>query len=129
MSLPAKSPITTNNSFSIEQEKINSLNLTSLTSLPESIIINSDIILPILKERFLEGIHYTYLNSSVLISLNSFRNDYKNSDQVLSEWRQEFTDCGREGVRGTLSNHLWNISTKAYYYMRRTGQDQSILLR
>lgn len=105
------------------------LNLTSLTSLPINFTSNPDTILSILKNRFLEGIHYTSLSSSILLSVNPFNQDQaRNSDQVLNEWREEFSDCGKEGVKNTLSNHLWSSSNKAYYYMKRTGQDQSILV-
>ena len=48
---------------------------------------------------------------------------------MLADWSAEYTDCGTEGIRGRLTPHVWAMSGKAYYYMRRTGQDQTIVLR
>lgn len=48
---------------------------------------------------------------------------------MLADWSAEYADCGTEGIRGRLTPHVWAMSGKAYYYMRRTGQDQTIVLR
>lgn len=108
---------------------IDPLSLSDLTDLPKSENLTSDDIPPILRDRYLEGIHTISVGPRVLISINPYQFDHQNSDQVLAEWAEEYEDCGQQGVRGRLPPHLWGVSSKAYYFMKRTGQDQTIIMR
>lgn len=130
MSLPTNSTPNNNPSNNRVEEEINSLELNSLLALPNSIEINTELILKILKERFLESKNFINLNSNILLSINSFKeNDNKALNQILNEFKQDFYNFGKEEIKGNVNNnHLFNISTKSYFYMLRTGQDQSILL-
>lgn len=109
--------------------EIDPLNLSDLSDLPPSITLTPDDVLPILRARFLDALPYTSVSPRVLIAVNPHQLVQSNSDAALGEWAAEFADCGTEGRRGRLGPHVWATSGKAYYYMRRTGQDQTILLR
>lgn len=103
--------------------------LPDLTSLPLSFTPSSDDILSILRARFLEGLPYTSISPRVLVSVNPYQFIQANSDAALVDWGTEYADCGRGGLRGKLGPHVFAMSNQAYYYMRRTGQDQTIMLR
>lgn len=107
---------------------IDPISLHDLTDLPTNSTITADDILPILRARFLDGLPYTAISPRLLISVNPQQFIQANSEAVLMDWGAEYRDCGLEGMRGTMEPHLWGISGRAYYYMRRTGQDQTIVV-
>lgn len=108
--------------------EIDPINLPDLTDLPISSALSPDDILPILRARFLEGLCYTSISSRVLVSVNPHQHVQINSDAVLADWNAEYKDCGGDGLRGQLAPHVWEMSGRAYYHMRRTGQDQTIVV-
>ncbi|GAA5957121.1 hypothetical protein JCM3765_005413 [Sporobolomyces pararoseus] len=110
----------------IELDPINFPDITELpTGLPS---LSIDELVPILRARFLEGLPYTNVSPRLTVSLNPHQFIQVNSDQSLLEYSSEYADCGSDGVRGRLGPHVWATAQKAYYYMRKTGQDQSIVL-
>lgn len=109
--------------------EIDPLRLNDLSDLPPTASLTADDILPILRTRFLEGLVYTDLSPRVLVALNPYQFIQTNSQAVLADWSAEYSDSGNAGVRGRLGPHVWALSGRAYYYMRRTGQDQTIVLR
>jgi chitin synthase len=111
------------------EEVIDPLALSDVTDLPDSTVLTPDEFLPILRARFLEGLPYTAISPRLLVAVNPHQYVVTNSDATLVDWGLEYADCGTEGVRGRLGPHVWAMSGRAYYYMRRTGQDQSIVLR
>lgn len=123
-------PPTLPSSGSLSQDvEIDPLTLSDLTALPPSITLTPEDVLSILRARFLDALPYTWVSPRVLLAVNLNQLVQINADAALGEWAADFADCGRDGVRGTLGPHVWAMSGKAYYYMRRTGQDQTILLR
>lgn len=112
-----------------QDEVIDPITLSDVTDLPVSTSLTTDDFLPVLRARFLEGLPYTAVSPRLLVSVNPHHFVQVNSDAVLVDWATEFADCGTEDVRGRLGPHVWAMSGRAYYYMRRTGQDQTIVLR
>lgn len=112
-----------------KEEVIDPLALSDVTDLPTSTVLTADEFLPILRARFLEGLPYTAISPRLLVAVNPHQYVVTNSDSALVDWGVEYADCGTEGVRGRLGPHVWATSGRAYYYMRRTGQDQTIILR
>ncbi|GAA6007186.1 hypothetical protein JCM11491_003035 [Sporobolomyces phaffii] len=109
--------------------ELDPINFPDMTDLPTGLpALSIDDLVPILRARFLEGLPYTNLSPRLTVSLNPHQFIQVNSDQSLLEYSAEYADCGSEGVRGRLGPHVWATAQKAYYYMRRTGQDQSIVL-
>jgi len=106
---------------------VDPLGTSDLTELSASVSLTADELVPLLRARFLDGLIYTQLSPSVLISLNPNHFVQSGSDAVLEDYLVEFDDCGTLAVRGRLGPHLWSISNRAYYYMTRTGQDQAII--
>ncbi|KAL8293373.1 hypothetical protein RQP46_000074 [Phenoliferia psychrophenolica] len=89
---------------------------------------SADDLLQILRSRFDDGILFTEISPRVLVAVNPLQEGLSTNDDALRSWSEEFADTGTSGVRGRLGPHLWAVSGRTYYYMRRTGQDQTIVL-
>ncbi|KAI0791459.1 glycosyltransferase family 2 protein [Irpex lacteus] len=83
-----------------------------LATLPS---VSDDIIVSCLRERFMADTIYT--NMDPLLS---------NSDAVLHKYAAEYRDTTPGKV--LLPPHIFQLANNAYYHMRRTSQDQCILL-
>ncbi|KAK4058243.1 hypothetical protein OIO90_000399 [Microbotryomycetes sp. JL221] len=112
----------------LNEDVVDPLAVSDVTVLPSDPQLSIDELVPILRARFLEGQPYTNVSSRIVVAVNPNQHVLANSDDVLQDWTTEFDDCGNEGVRGRLQPHLWSLSNRAYYNMRRTGQDQSIIV-
>lgn len=108
---------------------VDPLALSDVTDLPQGTVLTADDFLSFVRARFLEGLPYTAISPRLLVAVNPQQYVIANSDSALADWGVEYADCGTEGVRGRLGPHTWGMSGRAYYYMRRTGQDQAIVLR
>lgn len=122
--MSARDPFGSPSSGEVE---LDPLHLSDLTELSSGVSLSADEVVPVLRARFNDGLIYTQLSPSVLISVNPNHFVQSGSDAVLEDYLVEFDDCGSLGVRGRLGPHLWSISNRAYYYMTRTGQDQTVL--
>ena len=89
--------------------------------------ISDDIILSCLRERFLADLIYTALGTSALVSVNPYKYVPSNGDAVLMKYAAEYRDTSEE--KTFLAPHIFQLAGNAYYCMRRTGQDQSIVVR
>ncbi|KAH9452240.1 hypothetical protein Pst134EB_016195 [Puccinia striiformis f. sp. tritici] len=92
----------------------------------------------VLKSRFLSDLPYLWLSPRCLISLALNKNSPINSDQSLNAYASDWWDCSQDRRKRIESDagqgfgsgpHIWALAGKAYYYMRRTGGDQSIITR
>lgn len=101
-------------------ENVSALSYLTHTSL--------DTISGVLRDRFYSSLSYTVINtSSVLISINPFSAaGSQNSDDTLREYTKDYRETVKAN-RITLAPHIFQTACDAYYYMMRTGQDQSIL--
>ena len=81
-----------------------------------------------LYHRYQQAVYYTQLQESVLVSVNPYGAAADvNGDDVLREYKRAYRDT-RQSVSGrTLPPHLFGLACNAYFYMQRTGQDQSLL--
>ena len=95
-----------------------------LAALPS---ISDDIIVSILRDRFLSDVIYTGIGTSALIAVNPHKFVTSNADSALVEYAAEYRETSEEKER--LPPHIFQIANNAYYHMRRTSQDQSILMR
>ncbi|BGP30551.1 hypothetical protein JCM10296v2_002306 [Rhodotorula toruloides] len=110
----------------VELDPISCPDLTDL--LPSIPSLSTDDLVPFLRARLHEGLPYTHITPRVTIAVNPFQFVHATSDQALADWRAEYADTGADGVRGRLGPHVWATAQRAYYHMRRTGQDQAIVL-
>ena len=98
--------------------------VTDLATLPS---VSDDIIVSCLRERFMSDTIYTSIGSSALVAVNPHKYVASNSDAVLHKYAAEYRDTTPGKV--LLPPHVFQLANNAYYHMRRTAQDQCILLR
>lgn len=101
--------------------------ITDLTTLSP---LSDDAIVSTLRERFLSDQPYTSLGSNTLVAVNPHKYVACNSDSVLQEYAAEYRSTDGQGGRAggkELGPHVFRLANDAYYNMRRTGQDQSVV--
>ncbi|KAE8225588.1 hypothetical protein CF319_g1685 [Tilletia indica] len=92
------------------------------------IAISPDSIFAVLRERFFSHQSYTALSDSVLVSINPFGSaGNRNTDEQLREYASQYRQTNRAARGLPLPPHIFGTACNAYFYMQRTGQDQSIL--
>ncbi|KAK0557735.1 Chitin synthase, class 8 [Tilletia horrida] len=96
--------------------------LSSLTA------ISPDSIFAVLRERFFSHQSYTALSDSILVSVNPFGSSgNRNADEQLRQYAAHYRQTNRAQRGLPLAPHIFGTACNAYFYMQRTGQDQSIL--
>ncbi|CAH1759161.1 10719_t:CDS:2 [Entrophospora sp. SA101] len=88
--------------------------------------ISLDTISATLRERYQSNLIYTRINSSVLVSINPYKTLPIFSDSTVQEYVVDYKDTS--GQRTELPPHAFQIASNAYFHMRRTNQDQSIII-
>lgn len=114
--------MTTNKQSSAYHQQLE--NVTDLTSLPD---VSDDLMVSCLRERFLTDNIYTAINSSALVAVNPHKYIPSNADSVLFKYAAEYRNTSEE--KASLPPHIFQLANNAYYHMRRTTQDQCIILR
>jgi len=97
--------------------------ITDLTTLSP---VSDDIIVSCLRERFLTDNIYTNVGTSALVAVNPHKYVSSNADSVLHKYAAEYRDTSQDKI--PLPPHIFQLANNAYYHMRRTTQDQCILL-
>ena len=87
--------------------------------------VSEDIIVSCIRERFMADSIYTNIGTSALVAVNPHKYVPSNSDAVLHKYAAEYRDTSPDKVR--LPPHIFQLANNAYYHMRRTAQDQSLL--
>lgn len=88
--------------------------------------VTEDMLVACLRDRFLKDSIYTALGSSALVAMNPHKYVSCNSDASLANYAHEYRDTTQP--RAALHPpHIFQLANNAYYNMRRTSQDQSIL--
>lgn len=101
-----------------------------------------ELIVSTLRDRFLQDQIYTRVRNSILIVVNPYRNtrtdiqetserylaEYKNNTTTVDQHRGEAT-ITTTSIEKRLPAHIFQHVNQAYFHMRRTGSDQSIILR
>jgi len=89
--------------------------------------VSEDIIVSCLRERFMSDNIYTRIGTSALVAVNPHKYVPSNSDAMLHKYAAEYRNTS--GGHERLPPHVFQLANDAYYHMRRTSQDQSVLLR
>jgi chitin synthase len=110
------------NNTSLSLSKLESI--TDLSLLPA---IADDVIINCLRERFLHDQTYTNVGSFAIAAVNPHKYVSTNADSVMLQYASEYRDTAERST--LLPPHIFQLANNAYYHMRRTSQDQSILLR
>lgn len=99
--------------------------LESVTDLATLSPVSEDIIVSCIRERFMNDNIYTSIGTSGLVAVNPHKYVPSNSDAVLHKYAAEYRDTSADNTR--LPPHIFQLANNAYYHMRRTAQDQSML--
>lgn len=98
-------------------------NTTDLATLSP---VSDDIIVSCLRERYVNENIYTNVGPSAIVSLNPHKYVPSNADSVLMKYAAEYRSSAPD--KQYLPPHIFQLANNAYYHMRRTQQDQCILL-
>jgi chitin synthase len=101
--------------------------LEAFTDLSMLSQLSDDIIVACLRERFMSDHIYTNIGSSGLVALNPHKYVPSNADSILHKYATEYRDTSEH--KELLPPHIFQLANNAYYHMRRTIQDQSIVFR
>lgn len=97
-----------------------------LSSVPN---LSDEKIVEILQTKFLNYSMYTNVGASNLIAVNPFKqlaqNDAQTSDDYVTLYKNASPD---NPVSHNLDPHIFELANRAYFHMRRTGNDQAIFL-
>src|SRR5690348_16493714 len=96
--------------------------LTNVTPIPSE----ADIV-ETLQSRYSRDAVYTRMGARVLVSVNPGTPLSNVNDATCNEYVAEYRDTS--GKRRILEPHIFQLTANAYLHMRRTGLDQSIVLR
>ncbi|QRW11374.1 Myosin head (motor domain) [Ceratobasidium sp. AG-Ba] len=86
--------------------------------------ISDDIVVSCLRECFLSDAIYTAVGSHALVALNPHKYVNSVADLVLMQYASEYRNTDLDVPR---EPHIFQLANNAYYHMRRTTQDQSIV--
>ena len=112
----------TNRQSTLNQQRLEAI--TDLATLPS---ISDDILVSCIRERYMTDNIYTNIGTSALVAVNPHKYVPSNADAVLHKYAAEYRNSSEE--REKLPPHIFQLANNAYYHMRRTTQDQCILLR
>jgi chitin synthase len=99
--------------------------LEAATDLSKLSPISDDIIVACLRERFMTDTIYTSIGASGLVAVNPHKYISSNADAILQKYAAEYRNSTEH--KELLPPHIFQIANNAYYHMRRTTQDQSIV--
>ena len=88
--------------------------------------LSDETIVSCLRERFLSDTIYTRVGSSALVAVNPNKYVPSNADSVMHKYAGEYRAAQPD--KAQQPPHIFQLANNAYYHMRRTTQDQSILL-
>ena len=100
--------------------------LEATTDLSKLSPVSDDIVVACLRERFMSDSIYTGIGSSCLVALNPHKYVSSTSDAILQKYASEYRDSSEH--KEYQPPHIFQLANNAYYHMRRTTQDQCILL-
>ncbi|KAF8198694.1 glycosyltransferase family 2 protein [Mycena galopus ATCC 62051] len=87
--------------------------------------LSDDSIVACLRERFMSSTIYTRIGSSALVALNPHKYVSSSSDSIMHKYVANYRDTSAD--KEQLPPHIFQLANNAYYHMRRTTQDQSII--
>ncbi|KAG1722688.1 glycosyltransferase family 2 protein [Suillus paluster] len=88
--------------------------------------ISDDLIVSCLRERFMSESIYTNIGSNSLVAVNPHKYVSSNADSVLQKYASDYRDTSEN--KSPIPPHIFQLANNAYYHMRRTTQDQSIII-
>lgn len=87
-----------------------------------------DTLLSLLHARFRLDLPYAFIGSSNLLVVNPLKSLANCNDASAADY-EEKTYRDVTDAPSTLPPHLYELASRAYLVMRRTGQSQSVIFR
>jgi chitin synthase len=109
------------------QSTIHHQRLEAVNDLATLSPLSDDAIVSCLRERFLSDTMYTGISSSAIVAVNPYKYVPSNADSVLHKYAAEYRSISED--KEPLPPHIFQLANNAYYHMRRTTQDQGIILK
>ena len=105
--------------------------LVELGHLTEDAIVNT------IRTRFLQDKIYTRIRNATLVVVNPYKDIAGTSlSQVSEQYLNEYKEPARGGINNNsntssqlLDPHIFQHANQAYFHMRRSGRDQSMIFR
>lgn len=87
----------------------------------------------ILHQKFLNYSVYSDIGACHLVAVNPFKelaqNDAQTSDDYVTSYKDSTTTAtSTHPIISKLNPHVFELVNRAYFHMRRTGNDQAIFL-
>lgn len=98
------------------------LDLSNVTDIDEKRI--SDI----LHAKFLNYNIYTDVGFCNIVAINPFKQLAQNDAQTSEEYVTSYKKNSTDNSINKLNPHIFELTNRAYFHMRRTGNDQAIFL-
>lgn len=86
--------------------------------------ITEDSVTQCLKYGFTSNVIYSRISDSAIVAINPYKQMPSQSLQYVAEYK----DTGSDALE-PLPTHINKLTNQAYLHMRRTGIDQSVILR
>ena len=101
--------------------------LTDINNLTEEAIVTA------IRSRFLQDKIFTRIRNSTLIVVNPYKDllttsGCETSEQYLAEYKEPAKLSDQQPLK-QLDPHIFQHVNQAYFHLRRTGHDQSIIFR
>lgn len=101
----------------------------SIVDLAQVADITEKKVTDILQSRFLNYNIYTYVGSCNIIAVNPFKQLAQNDAQTSEDYVTSYKDISSENpLNKKLNPHVFELTNRAYFHMRRTGNDQAIFI-
>jgi chitin synthase len=88
--------------------------------------LQDDVIVSCLRERFMADTIYTRIGTFGLVAVNPHKYVSSNADAVMHQYAAEYRDTAEH--KTPMAPHIFQLANNAYYHMRRTTQDQCLLM-
>jgi chitin synthase len=79
-----------------------------------------------LRDRFLKDQIYTRVRDSLLVVINPYKDSRADIQEISEKYLAEYKNTD---IKERFSPHVFQHINQAYFHMRRTGNDQSIIFR
>lgn len=100
--------------------------INDLCLIKEDTTTSDEIITQVLKGRYESNLFYTRISDGILIAMsNNLQQDTTSSTEYVAEYK----NTNSSNIIQSLPPHIYQMVNGAYLHMRRTGIDQSIVLR
>ncbi|KAJ7117961.1 glycosyltransferase family 2 protein [Mycena crocata] len=99
--------------------------MEAVTDLSKLASLSDDVIVACLRERFMSDTIYTNIGSNGLVALNPHKYVSSSADSIMHKYAAEYRDTSEH--KEPLPPHIFQLANNAYYHMKRTTQDQSII--